>query len=123
MGAIGAFKSHYHKLDRSTLHLKLRSIKQAWDTVSNPALLNICRNCGVIGEEFLESLRSRFLKQVIGLAPQELMIVGDYYDAWRCGLIDVAGAYRLRGVAFEDPQHLDGDDLDGEYWAQYGVTR
>ena len=34
MGAIAAFKAYYHRLDRSTIDLKIRAVQQAWDEVS-----------------------------------------------------------------------------------------
>ena len=120
MGAIGAFKSHYYRFDRTTIDLKKRAMVQAWAAVSNETLKNICRNCGIIGEESLQSLRSRFMKDVVGIVPEELEEVWDYYDAWKSGLIEVEGASRGRGVTLEIPQQLPEADLDGQYWIKYG---
>ena len=123
MGAIGAFKSKFHQLDRSTHYLKKRAVQQAWDDVSNQTLKNICLNCGVIGEESLQSLRTRFLEEVVGMIPKELELAQDYYDAWKSGEIDVEGASRGRGVTLETPQQVRGGHLDGEYWSKYGGAR
>ena len=40
MGAIGAFKSYFHKLDRSSVTLKVPAVHEAWRQVSNDALVN-----------------------------------------------------------------------------------
>ena len=120
MGAIGAFKSHYYRLDRSTIELKKRAMVQAWEAVSNVTLENICRNCGIVGEESLQPLRSRFIKEVVGIVPEKLEELLEYYDAWKSGLIEVEGASRGRGVTLEIPQQLSEADLDGQYWTNYG---
>jgi hypothetical protein len=120
MGAIGAFKSHYYKLDRSTFHRKVRAMSQAWDAVSNGAIENICLNCGIVGEESLSSIRKRFLKEVLGVIPTKMTKMLEYYDAWKSGQIEVEGATRGRKVALEIPQHLEGEELDGEYWTKFG---
>jgi len=122
MGAIAAFKSHYHKLDRSTLERKIRAVYQAWDTVSNDALANICRNCGVVGEEMIESIRERFLKEVTGAVPSEIEEIMDYYDSWKSGFITVEGASLGRGVTADIPRQLADGELDGKYWARYRRT-
>ena len=121
MGAIGAFKAHYHRLDRSTLQKKRNAVQEAWDQVSNESLRNICLNCGVIGEETLDSLRSRFLKQVVSLIPEKLAAHLDYYDAWTSGQIQVSGAHLRRGVSMEQPEQLDNAYLDGRRWSNFGV--
>lgn len=121
MGAISAFKSHYHRLDRSTLDLKKNAVQQAWDSVSNESLINICRNCGVIGEEDIDSLRQRFLKEVIGLVPEQVAQHLDYYDAWSSGHIEVEGAHLARRVTLEQPLQLQEGHLDGRRWSNFGV--
>jgi hypothetical protein len=120
MGAISAFKSHYHRLDRSTLQLKKAAVLDAWKQVSNDALANICLNCGVVGEEPMESLRERFLKEVTGLVPEKIAEHLDFYDAWASGAIEVAGAHRARGVSLEKPKQLDEAYLDGPHWTNFG---
>jgi len=120
MGAIGAFKAHFHKLDRSTLQRKKKAIQEAWDMVSNDALINICRNCGVIGKESYDSLRSRFLKEVCGMVPREMVDHLEYFDSWVSGAIKVEGADLARGVNMDKPMQLDEGELDGEYWAKFG---
>jgi hypothetical protein len=121
MGVIAAFKSKFHALDRSTLDLKYRAMRQAWDAVSNETIVNICTNCGVVGDEPIDSLRSRFLREVVGLAPEKLENLQDYYDAWVSGHIDVEGATRGRSDPLELPQQLHESELDGRYWVRYGV--
>lgn len=120
MGAIGAFKSHFYRLDRSSIDLKQRAVVQAWAAVSNDTLKNICLNCGIVGTESLQSLRSRFKKEAVGVVPEKLEELLDYYDAWKSGLIEVEGATRGRGVTLEVPQQLPEADLDGQYWRYYG---
>lgn len=125
MGAIAAFKAHYRKLDRSTLTLKKKAIDAAWRSVSNESLRNICLNCGVVGNERLESLRTRFMKSVVDIVPEEYKELLEYYDAWASGAITVEGADRGRGVTTEIPQQLNEGYLSGKYWTKYGkgVTR
>ena len=120
MGAISAFKSHYHRLDRSTIQLKLRAVHEAWDAVSNDALRNICLNCGIIGTETIDSLRQRFMKDVVGLVPAELENYLDFYDAWKSGTIEVDRASRGRGVTLAIPDQLPEGYLDGIYWKNFG---
>ena len=120
MGGIGAFKSKYYTLDRSTLDLKLRAAAQAWDSVSNESLKNICVNCGIVGEESVESLRQRFLKEVGALIPPGKQEYLDYYDAWKSGFIEVEGATRGRGVILETPEQLPDGYMDGVYWTNFG---
>lgn len=123
MGAIAAFKSHYYKLDRSTLELKKRAVLQAWDQVSNDALRNIFQNCGLIGEETFASIRHRFRKNVVGAVPAELEEALDFYDSWKSGAINVNGTSRGRGVTLEIPHQLQQAHLDGHYWSKYGWSR
>ena len=107
MGAIAAFKMHYYQLDRSTIHLKLRAVHTAWDRVSNDALRNICLNCGIVGEEPLESLRTRFERDVVGFVPAELDEYANFFDAWNSGAIEVPGATRGRRVKLATPAKSD----------------
>jgi hypothetical protein len=123
MGAIAAFKSKFHKLDRTTLNLKKRSMIEAWDSVSNQSIRNICLNCGIVGEETLSSLRSRFMKDVTGLIPEEYDQVMEFYESWESGQIKVTGADRARGVTFEPLNQLSDAELDGESWIRYGRKR
>jgi hypothetical protein len=120
MGAIAAFKAHYYRLDRSTIQLKLRAVIQAWRAVSNDALSNICLNCGIVGQETLESLRQRFMSEVVGSVPAELEESADFYDAWESGTINVEGAIRGRGVRLDLPDQLPEGYLDGVYWTNFG---
>jgi hypothetical protein len=120
MGAIGAFKTYFYKLDRSTLERKKNALEEAWSQVSNDALRNFFLNCGITGEETLEALRNRFLANVVGAVPAELEEALDYYDSWKSGAIKVEGASRGRGVTLEIPQQLSEAELDGKYWASYG---
>ena len=120
MGANAAFKSHYYKLDRSTLPKKLRAVHQAWDAVSNDALKNICLNCGIVGEEDMEALHARFEKEVLGVIPRRHQDYLNYYDAWCSGAIDVEGATRGRQVTLKQPRQLKEGELDGAYWTHFG---
>lgn len=121
MGAISAFKSYFHRLDRTTLNHKRTAVQEAWDQVTNESLVNICRNCGVIEKESIDSLRSRFLKDVVGLVPEEYANHLDYYDAWSSGHINVEGATLGRGVSLELPLQLEEGHLDGRRWSNYGI--
>jgi hypothetical protein len=120
MGSIGAFKSNFHTLDRTSLDLKLRAVHEAWDAVSNEALRNICINCGVVGEESIDSLRQRFLKEVGHLLPEEMQAYLDIYDAWESGAVNVEGATRGRRVTLKTPMQLPEGNLDGVYWSRFG---
>jgi len=120
MGAISAFKSNFHKLDRGTVTLKLRAIHEAWYQVSNQALVNIFQNCGLIGSEAIGALRQRFMKSVGHLIPPELEYYKTFYDAWISESIDVPGAKLHRGVQLARPSQLPEGHLDGIYWANFG---
>lgn len=120
MGAIAAFKAHYYRFDRSAIELKLRAVHAAWATVSNESLRNICLNCGIVGEETIDSLRQRFMAQVVGAVPAELEAYADFYDSWKSGAIEVEGASRGRGITLELPEQLPEGCLDGVYWTHYG---
>jgi hypothetical protein len=119
MGAISAFKSKFHSLNRSTLQLKIRAVHQAWDAVSNDALANICLNCGIVGTETIDSLRDRFMKEIGSVIPPQLEVELDFYDAWKSGFIQVEGASRGRGVFLTTPEQLPEGYLDGVYWNNF----
>jgi hypothetical protein len=123
MGAIAAFKSYYRRLDRSTLPLKEKAVQDAWDAVSNESLANICLNCGVVGDEPLDSLRSRFMDEVINQVPEEYEPIMEFYDGWSSGAFKVEGADRGRGVTTEKPQELAEGHLAGKYWTKYGKPK
>jgi len=120
MGVIGAFKAHFHKLDRHTIDLKLRAVQQAWDQVSNSSIESICLNCGVVGEESIESLRQRFLKEVVNVVPEKIANHLDFYNSWVGGHIEVEGAHLARGIQLQQPQQLSEGFMDGVYWSNYG---
>jgi len=120
MGAIAAFKMHYYGLDRSTIELKLRAVHAAWDAVPNEALRNICLNCGIIGDESIDSLRHRFMSEVVGSVPSELEDQATFFDSWKSAAIEVEGASRGRGVTLDIPGQLPAAHLDGIYWTNYG---
>jgi hypothetical protein len=116
MGAISAFKSKFHSLDRATLQMKLRAVHQAWDDVSNEALANICRHCGIVGTESIDYLSDRFMKEIGSHIPPQMEEELDFYDAWNSGFIQVEGASRGRGVTLTIPEQLPEGYLDGVYW-------
>jgi hypothetical protein len=120
MGAIGAFKTYFHALDRHTIDLKLRAVKQAWNSLSNDSIKAICLNCGVVGEEPLSSLHNRFMKEVVNLVPEDIASHLDFYDSWSSGQIAVGGATLCRGVQTSKPQQLSESFMDGVYWNNYG---
>ena len=116
MGAIGAFKSHFHKRDRSTLDLKKKAVVDAWGKISNAALVAINLNCGIIGEESLDSLSERFRKEVVGIVPPKHADLLDFFESWASGAIDVEGAHLGRGVNLDPPLQLIEGHMDGNYW-------
>jgi len=120
MGANAAFKSYFHRLDRSTINLKIRAVQQAWDQVSNTSLKNICINCGIVGEESLSSIRQRFMKEVVGAVPSEIAQHLDFYESWAADQIEVQGCTRARGVEYESPSQLRNSFMDGVFWNNYG---
>jgi len=120
MGAIAAFKSHYYGFDRSTIELKLRAVHTAWDAVSNDALRNICRHCGIVGEETIDSLRARFEREVMSSVPPEVERQASFFDSWKSGAIEVVGASRGRGVTLDLPAQLPEAHIDGIYWTKFG---
>lgn len=123
MGAIAAFKSHLYDYERDTLDQKKLAMEQAWRDVSNQSLKNICLNCGIVGEESIDSIRDRFMKEVVGEVPEHLEEILDFYDAWKSGAIEVEGATRGRGVTIERPQQLLKGYLDGVKWTYYGGNK
>jgi transposase len=123
MGAISAFKANFYRFERSTIDLKKRAMVQAWDEVSNESLKNIWRNCGLVGKEALESIRERFMKEVVGIVPKEYEELMEFYEAWKNGVIEVSGATRGRGVTLDTPQQLSDGYLSGQYWTNYGLSR
>jgi hypothetical protein len=120
MGAIGAMKHEFYKLDRSRLDLKLRAALQAWATVSNDNICHFFRNCGLVGSEELSSIRSRFEKEVRSGIPPQYEELWDLYDGWRSGSLHVEGATLGRGIPLELPEQLPESALDGKYWCNYG---
>lgn len=120
MGTIAAFKAHYYKLDRSTIQLKLNAVQQAWNTVSNETIRNIFINCGIVGEESLDSIRRRFMKEVEGSIPIGLEEEANFYELWVAGSIEVEGAHRGRGIKLALPTQLHEGHLDGSYWCNFG---
>lgn len=120
MGAISAFKAYFHALDRRTIDMKLRAVQQAWNSVSNDSLRDICLNCGVVGKESMESLRGRFLKEVVNLVPEKIANHVDFYDSWVSGQIEVEGTTLGRGVQIDKPRQLSRGFMGGVYWNNYG---
>jgi hypothetical protein len=123
MGAISAFKANFYRFDRSTIDSKKSALTQAWNEVTNESLKSIWLNCGLVGEESLDSIRDRFKKEVVGIVPKEYEELIEFYEAWKNGVIDVEGAYLGRGVTLEIPQQLFHSYLSGNYWTNYGVGR
>ena len=120
-GANSAFKQHFYKYDRSTFPLKKTAVKLAWDAVSNESLLNICKNCGINGDESISSIRKRFEKEVHGVIPEELLPSLELFDVWKAGTISVDGADLHRGVELCRPVQLDDGTLDGFRWIEWGT--
>jgi len=119
-GANSAFKAHFYRLDRSTFALKKNAVRSAWDSVSNESLRNICKNCGLLGDETLQSIRDRFMKEVRGVVPEQLEYSLELFEAWMGGSIRVEGAELHRGVMLERPAQTDDSTLDGRKWVGYG---
>jgi hypothetical protein len=120
MGAISAFKANFYRFDRSTIDFKVRAMLQAWEEVSNDSLVNIWENCGLVGKESFASIRERFMKEVVGVVPEEFAELCDFYEAWKNGVIDVDGTTRGRRVTLAIPHQITEAYLDGEYWTNYG---
>ena len=123
MGAIAAFKEKFYGLDRSTIDLKRRAIVQAWRDVSNDSLKNIWKNCGLIGKEPIASFRTRFMKEVKGVLPEEYENLIDFYEGWKNGAFDVQGATLGGGIALDTPEQITQAHLDGDSWTNYGFHR
>jgi len=119
MGALAAFKSNFHKLDRSTLALKLKSVTDAWSQVTNESLRDICIHCGIVGDRPLDTLRSQFMEEVVGSVPEELVKYVDFYDAWEAKAIEVEGVTRGRRKRIGSPMQLREGYMNGEYWNNY----
>lgn len=119
MGAIAAFKSNFYKLDRSSLELKLNSVREAWDKVSNDSLRSICTHCGIVGDRTLDTLRPQFMDEVIGSIPEKLEKFVDYYDAWEAEAIEIEGVTRRSKKRIGSPMQLEAGYMDGDYWTNY----
>jgi hypothetical protein len=120
MGAIAAMKAYYYTLDRSGLEKKKNAAMEAWQKVSNDAIRSFFRNCGLIGEETLDSIRQRFEADVRGCIPEHLENVWLHYQKWESGAVEVEGAGSVRDNAVDRPVQLEGDVLDGQHWQTYG---
>jgi len=123
MGAIAAFKAHFYKLDRSTIQLKRIAVNTAWERVSNQSLVNIFTNCGIIGNERLESIRHRFMRSVQREVPSKLEEMKEFFESWELGIINVEGATIGRGLSIEPPQQIPEGYLDGIYWGAYAEKK
>jgi hypothetical protein len=106
MGAIAGFKAHFYKMDRSTIQMKRIAADAAWSRVSKKSLVNIFSNCGIIGNEELESIRQRFLRSVQREVPEKLEEMKEFFEEWKLGIIKVDGATIGRGLSIEPPQQL-----------------
>ena len=120
-GAISAFKQHFYSFDRSNFALKKAAVKLAWDAVSNESLLNICKNCGLNGDDPLPSIHEKLEKNVHGFIPEKLKPSLELYDQWSAGAISVDGADLHRGVELDRPKQLEDGTLDGFRWIERGT--
>jgi hypothetical protein len=120
--AIGLFKRKFYKYDRTTIELKELAAYRAWRDVSNAALRAFIKDCGIVGTENVDSLLTRFMKEVKGGIPEKNADVWSFYESWRYGAISVAGVPSPRGSPLAIPQQLENAELDGEYWCSYGRT-
>lgn len=123
MGGISAFKANFYRYDRSTIEMKKKALFKGWEEVSNDSLKKIWHNCGLIGNESLTSIRERFMKEVVGIVPDEFEKLMEFYETWENGVIEVDGAHRGRGVTVDSPQQLSDGHMSGEYWTNYGFKR
>lgn len=121
-GGIGEFKSYFYKFDRRTLPLKKIAAVNAWKMVSNDNLRSYIRNCGWFSNESLDSIRSRFMKEVRHGIPDKFREIIDFYDGWRSGSFKVRGISCPRNVPLEAPGQLLDSFLDGCYWNEYGTS-
>jgi hypothetical protein len=125
MGVISAFKAHFKKLDRATLHLKKKAVCAALNEVSQESIANIWQNCGITGDESFESIRGRFLKELGGLVPEGHEDYLEFFDMWESRAINVEGVHRGRGEILQTPQYLPGTQPTGRRWTRFGgkITR
>lgn len=121
-GAIGEFKGYFYKFDRRTLPLKKIAAVNAWKMVSNDNLRSYIRNCGWFSNESLNSIRSRFMKEVRHGIPDKFREISDFYDGWRSGSFEVRGISCPRNVPLEPPGQLSESFLDGCYWCEFGTS-
>jgi hypothetical protein len=118
--AIGLFKQNFSKYDRSTLKLKEAAAYRAWEEVSNAALRGFIAHCGIIGNEPVDSIFIRFMKDVRGGIPEKNLDVWCFYEGWRYGAFLVEGVPPPRRSPLLIPQQLEEAELDGRYWRTYG---
>lgn len=119
-GAIAEFKRYFCAFDRRTLPLKKMAAVNAWKMVSNDNLRSYIANCGWFTNERLDTIRSRFMKEVQRGIPKNFKKIWDFYDGWQSGSFSVHGVSALRGVPLEEPQQLEASFLDGRYWTTFG---
>jgi hypothetical protein len=119
MGLFGAFKKYLYQLDRSSYGLKVRAARAAWRAVSNQAVINSFRHCGIVCSDSLDTLRGRYMKQVRSDIPEEFKEVWDFYDGWRSGAFDIEGCISPHSDPLASPSQLDESALDGFYWNHY----
>ena len=86
-------------------------------------MVNIFKNCGLIGDETIPSLRDRFMKEIGFLVPPEIESYRSYYDAWVSGSIEIEGAKLHRGVELTLPGQLPEGYMDGVYWTKFGGNK
>lgn len=120
-GVIAAFKQHFYDYDRSTFPLKKSAAKLAWDAVSNEAIENICRGCGLDPDVPLSTIREKFEENVHGILPEKLKDHLELYDKWIAGAIVIEGADLGRGVEYCRPVQLDDGTLDGIKWIEWNA--
>jgi len=118
--AIGLFKKYFYKYDRSTLKLKEAAAYRAWNEVSNSALRGFIANCGIVGNEPLDSIYIRFMKSVKGGIPEKNLDALSFYEGWLYGTFLVDGVPPPRARPLQIPEQLDDAELDGRYWRSYG---
>ena len=119
---IGAFKRHFYTHDRSSFPLKKSAVKLAWDAVSNDSIVNICRNCGLAGDESLQVIRDRFEKEVHGMVPEKLEPSLELYDQWIGGTVSVPAANRQRGVELNHTSSRIAGSTKRARWAKRVAT-
>ena len=123
-GFFGEFHNHYTTAlahhPEGQKDRKYYASTEAYDRVPDPHIQSFFAHCGLIGEETIPALRSRFGSQAGRLVDDQAEELTDLFEKWAIGLVELQDVNRLRRFTAERPVMLDDTNLDGRYWLHWG---